>query len=99
MNNSDVDELRNILSEADRLAMPFRDNNTEICLDENEIKNKYDRGIKEYTIIAMDPPKIPCVSCERLSCSRKVVPVNSYKSNLELMKHLLEVNVELPHYW
>ena len=38
LNNSDVDELNNILSEADRLAMPFKNNNTEICLDENEIK-------------------------------------------------------------
>ena len=73
LNNTDVDELRNILSEADHLAMPYRNNNTEICLDENEIKKKYNRGIKEYTKIEMDPPKIPCVSCERLCCSRKVV--------------------------
>ena len=100
LNKSNVEELKNILSEADRLAMPFRNNNTEICLDEKEIKDKYSRGIKEYTKIAMDPPKIPCVSCERLCCSRKMVPVSNYKkSYLELMKDLLDVSVELPDYW
>ena len=99
LNSANVDELRNILLTARNLAMPLRRDNIEISLDEKELKAKYYTGIKQYTKIDMDPPKVPCISCERLHCLRSMEAVNNYSSNIDLAKQLLDITVEIYDPW
>lgn len=47
--NSDVDMLKLIALNAEQSAMSIHCSNDEICLNEVEIKDKYSKGIKEYS--------------------------------------------------
>ncbi|KAJ8671560.1 hypothetical protein QAD02_002819 [Eretmocerus hayati] len=53
-------------------------NDGEVCLDEDKLQAMYSKGIKAFKTIDLDPPRIPCVSCERLCASHYVSPVEKH---------------------
>ncbi|KAJ8669536.1 hypothetical protein QAD02_000795 [Eretmocerus hayati] len=81
-------ELRKIQEEAKKTPVRSDVGAREICLDEDELHEIYAKGIKIFKEVDMDPPKIPCVSCERLCTRRYTTPVEKHLKP-SLAEHLL----------
>ncbi|KAL7290831.1 hypothetical protein TKK_0015569 [Trichogramma kaykai] len=91
----DYESLKIILSESEKILSrvdPSKVN--EISLDENELKNIFQVGIKEYTKIILDTPIIPCVSCERLFRSKSVEKAETLSKREDPSEELLELEFE-----
>ncbi|KAJ8688062.1 hypothetical protein QAD02_023857 [Eretmocerus hayati] len=94
-------ELRRICEEAKVIPVKTNAKNEEICLDENRLHETYSKGIKAFKVIDMDPPRIPCVSCERLCTSKYTTPVEKYLEP-QVCEYLLgneDENSTEPSYW
>ncbi|KAJ8669196.1 hypothetical protein QAD02_000455 [Eretmocerus hayati] len=68
-------ELNKIYEDGKNIFVTSEAKHAEICLDEDKLHDMYSAGIQKFKEIDMDPPRIPCVSCERLCTSKYTTPV------------------------
>ncbi|KAJ8665655.1 hypothetical protein QAD02_007317 [Eretmocerus hayati] len=67
--------LSKIYQDGKNIFVRSKANNEEVCLDEDKLHETYSNGIQIFKEIDMDPPRIPCISCERLCTSKYTSPV------------------------
>lgn len=102
LNETDIAELQKIVSKA-KIAVFHCNANYNELLNEQKIKQKHHDGIKIFTDIVEDPPKIPCILCVKLYSRRNLVAAKKFKNTIAVQLGLDVINrnywKELMHYY
>ncbi|KAJ8682316.1 hypothetical protein QAD02_018108 [Eretmocerus hayati] len=78
LEKGDFGRLNQIFEDGKNIFVRSEAKQKEICLDEDELHDMYAKGIQVFKEIDMDPPRIPCISCERLCTSKYSSPVTKH---------------------
>ncbi|KAJ8671327.1 hypothetical protein QAD02_002586 [Eretmocerus hayati] len=83
LRNADIDELRRIKRTTKKSVIPCVNEGEIASLVEDEIVEKFKRGIEEYERISSDPPSNPCISCQGFFNERQLDLVDKHIEKFE----------------